>query len=100
LPPGTSKWNKIEHKMFSFITLNWRGKPLVSHEVIVQLIAATKTKMGLRVKCALDATPYPPGIKITDAEVAKLKIRRHDFHGDWNYALFPTHLSTPETVVL
>lgn len=89
LPPGTSKWNKIEHKMFSFITMNWRGKPLVSHEVIVQLIAATKTKMGLRVQCALDTTQYPAGIKVADADMAKLNLRRSDFHGEWNYTIAP-----------
>ena len=94
LPPGTSKWNKIEHKMFSFITMNWRGKPLVSHEVIVQLIAATKTKMGLRVECALDTTTYPAGIKVADADMAKINLRRNDFHGEWNYSIAPV---TPNT---
>lgn len=89
LPPGTSKWNKIEHRLFSFITQNWRGKPLVSHEVIVNLIAATTTKGGLRVHCELDANPYPAGIKISDEQLRQLNIVRDDFHGEWNYAICP-----------
>ena len=89
-PPGTSKWNKIEHRLFSFITQNWRGKPLVSHEVIVSLIAATSTESGLRVHAELDTAEYPKGIKVTDAELAKVKIQRHEFHGDWNYTILPS----------
>lgn len=89
LPPGTSKWNKIEHRLFSFITQNWRGKPLVSHEVIVQLIAATTTKTGLRVHSQLDTNRYPKGIKVTDEQLAQVRLRRHDFHGEWNYTIAP-----------
>lgn len=89
-PPGTSKWNKIEHRLFSFITQNWRGKPLVSHEVIVNLIAATSTKSGLQVHAELDTAEYPKGKKVTDAELAKVKIQRHEFHGDWNYTILPS----------
>jgi len=90
LPPGTSKWNKIEHKLFSFITQNWRGRPLVSYQAIVQLIAATTTKTGLTVRCELDPNSYPAGIKVTDAEMADIDITRHDFHGEWNYTIKPT----------
>ncbi len=86
-PPGTSKWNKIEHRLFSFITQNWRGKPLVSHQAIVNLIASTTTKTGLVVKAAIDTNEYPTSIKVTDAELAKLRLKPHDFHGEWNYAL-------------
>jgi transposase len=89
LPPGTSKWNKIEHRLFAFITKNWRGKPLVSHRTIVQLIGATTTEKGLAVRAELDTNIYPAGIKISDAEMAALAIQRHDFHGDWNYTLQP-----------
>ena len=91
LPPGTSKWNRIEHRLFSHITMNWRGKPLVSHEVIVKLIAATTTRTGLTVQAALDTDPYPKGIKITDADMQTLNIAPHDFHGDWNYTIHPRH---------
>jgi len=89
LPPGTSKWNKIEHRLFSFITQNWRGKPLISHQVIVQLIAATKTKAGLTVRCELDPNSYPAGIKVADAQLATINLQRHDFHGEWNYTISP-----------
>lgn len=89
-PPGTSKWNKIEHRLFSFITQNWRGKPLVSHEVIVNLIAATTTDSGLRVHAELDASEYPLRKKVSDAELSAVKIRRHHFHGDWNYTILPS----------
>jgi hypothetical protein len=89
LPPGTSKWNKIEHRLFSFITMNWRGKPLVTHQAIVQLIAATTTRTGLEVRCELDPTAYPDGVKISDEEFNALNITRHDFHGDWNYTVTP-----------
>jgi hypothetical protein len=86
-PPGTSKWNKIEHRMFCHITKNWRGKPLVSRAVIVSLIGSTKTKAGLRIKAELDSNAYQTGIKVTDEELATVKIRRHKFHGDWNYTI-------------
>ncbi|WP_393073308.1 ISAzo13 family transposase [Streptomyces sp. LN704] len=91
LPPGTSKWNRIEHRLFSHITMNWRGRPLTSHEVIVESIAATTTKTGLTVHAELDTNPYPTGIQITDDEIAALPITRHRFHGDWNYTLHPQH---------
>jgi Rhodopirellula transposase DDE domain len=87
LAPGTSKWNRIEHRLFSHITMNWRGKPLVSHEVIVNLIAATTSRTGLTVQAALDTDPYPEAIKITDAQMKILNITPHDFHGDWNYTV-------------
>jgi len=89
LPPGTSKWNKIEHRLFSFITQNWRGRPLVSHQVIVELIAATRTKAGLTVRSEIDPNLYPAGVKVTDHEMATINIRRHDFHGEWNYTIAP-----------
>ncbi|MFE1290617.1 ISAzo13 family transposase [Streptomyces sp. NPDC058751] len=89
LPPGTSKWNKIEHQLFSHITMNWRGRPLTSHEVILESIAATTTRTGLRVKAELDTNTYPTGIGVGDAEMAALPLTRHAFHGDWNYALHP-----------
>ena len=94
LPPGTSKWNKIEHRLFSHISMNWRGRPLTSHEVIVQTIAATTTSTGLTVRAELDETPYPKGIKIPDDEMDALTtsgtLTRHEFHGEWNYTLHPT----------
>jgi Rhodopirellula transposase DDE domain len=93
LPPGTSKWNKIEHRLFSFITGNWRGKPLVSHQVIVELIAATTTKAGLKVSCQLDPNSYPAGIKVSDAELQAVYLIRHDFHGEWNYTIRPKGLA-------
>jgi len=89
LPPGTSKWNKIEHRLFAFITKNWRGKPLVSHRTIVQLIGATTTGKGLTVRAELDINTYPAGIKVSNDQMAALAIQRHDFHGDWNYTLQP-----------
>jgi hypothetical protein len=88
-PPGTSKWNKIEHRLFSAISMNWRGKPLISHEVIVSLIQATTNRKGLKVRAALDTKSYPTGIKVTDAEMAALNLHREDFHGEWNYTLKP-----------
>lgn len=88
-PPGTSKWNKIEHRLFSFITMNWRGRPLTSYEVIVSLIARTTTKHGLRVVAELDGTLFPKGIAATEQAVAALSLKRHSFHGDWNYVLSP-----------
>jgi len=89
LPPGTSKWNKIEHRLFSFITQNWRGRPLVTHEVIVQLIAATTHAGGLKVQAALDTNTYPTGIAVTDAVMQQLNIERDSYHGEWNYTLVP-----------
>lgn len=86
-PPGTSKWNKIEHRMFSYITINWRGKPLTSLAVIVSLIAGTKTRQGLRIRCELDERTYPKGRVVTDEELASVDLRRDAFHGDWNYAI-------------
>ncbi|MEU9154196.1 ISAzo13 family transposase [Streptomyces sp. NPDC048417] len=94
LPPGTSKWNKIEHRLFSHITMNWRGRPLTSHEVIVQSIAATTTHTGLSVHAELDTNTYPTGVQIGDAEMAALPLTRHTFHGDWNYALHPQRCPT------
>ena len=88
-PPGTSKWNRIEHRLFSHISMNWRGRPLTSHEVIVETIAATTTRTGLTVRAQLDTGSYPAGIKISDQQMAALPITRHDFHGDWNYCLHP-----------
>jgi hypothetical protein len=89
LPPGTSKWNKIEHRLFSHISQNWRGKPLVSHETIVQLIRSTTTKKGLRVRSSLDVGQYPVGRKVTDEEFAQINLHREEFHGDWNYVVRP-----------
>jgi Rhodopirellula transposase. len=89
LPPGTSKWNKIEHRLFSYISQNWRARPLVSYRVIVDLIAATTTKTGLTVRCEIDQNLYPKGIAVSDAEMAALNITRHDFHGEWNYTIAP-----------
>jgi hypothetical protein len=86
-PPGTSKWNKIEHRLFSFITMNWRGRPLISHEVIVNLIASTKTRSGLTVRAELDTAEYPKGLVISDEELDTVKIERNEFHGDWNYRI-------------
>jgi transposase len=88
-PPGTSKWNKVEHRLFSHITMNWRGRPLTSHEVIVQTIAATTTGTGLRVHAELDTSTYDTGIKISDRQMEALPLSRHDWHGDWNYTLRP-----------
>ena len=89
LPPGTSKWNRIEHRLFAFITQNWRGKPLLTHQVIVQLIASTTTQTGLTVQCRLDQNAYDKGIKVSDAEMAKLNITPANFHGEWNYTIAP-----------
>ena len=89
LPPGTSKWNRIEHRLFAYISQNWRGKPLVSYQVIVQLIGATTTQTGLTVRCEIDANRYPKGIKVTAAEMATLAIKRDPFHGEWNYTISP-----------
>ena len=89
LPPGTSKWNRIEHRLFSQITMNWRGRPLITHQVIVDLISNTTTATGLTVHCVLDTGKYPTGIKYTAKAVDALPITRHDFHGDWNYTMRP-----------
>jgi len=88
-PPGTSKWNKIEHRLFSFISKNWRGKPLTSLQVIVSLIAATTTATGLKVHSELDTASYQPGIKVSDKDVSEINLRRDKFHGDWNYEVHP-----------
>jgi transposase len=95
LPPGTSKWNKIEHRLFSHITMNWRGTPLTSHQVVVNLIGAVTTTTGLRVHAELDEREYPTGIRISDAEMDALPIHRHDWHGEWNYTMHPD--DTPDT---
>jgi len=88
-PPGTSKWNKIEHRLFCHITQNWRGKPLVSHEVIINLIANTTTKTGLTIRAELDTNIYETGIKVTDAELATVRLQKAQFHGEWNYTIAP-----------
>lgn len=88
-PPGTSKWNKIEHRLFSYISMNWRGKPLISHEVIVSLIAATTTRKGLKVQAQLDTNLYPTGIKVTKEEFEAIRLERDEFHGEWNYTITP-----------
>lgn len=88
-PPGASKWNKIEHRMFSHITHNWRGRPLVSHDVIISLIANTTTRTGLKIRAELDSSAYPTGIKVSNEELASLKLETDDFHGEWNYVLLP-----------
>jgi hypothetical protein len=89
-PPGTSKWNAIEHRLLSFIGINWRGKPLESLEVIISLIAATTTSTGLKVYAELDERTYPKGIAVTDEELAAVNLNRHDFHGEWNYTVNPS----------
>ncbi len=91
-PPGTSKWNKIEHRLFSFITMNWRGKPLHTYQTVVNLIAATTTATGLEVQCELDSRSYAKGRKVSDAEMETVKIRPHRFHGEWNYTIEPRSL--------
>ncbi len=94
-PPGTSKWNKVEHRLFSHITLNWRGRPLTSHEVIVNSIAATTTRTGLTVRAELDPGSYPTGTEISDAQMAAVPLARHRFHGDWNYTIHPRPAPPP-----
>ncbi len=89
LPPGTSKWNKIEHRLFSFITRNWRGRPLLSHATIVNLIASTRTHTGLRVRCELDQQPYPPKTVVTDQQMQSIDLTPDNFHGEWNYTIRP-----------
>ena len=92
-PPGTSKWNKIEHRLFSFITSNWRGEPLRDYETIVNLIARTTTAKGLKVTCRLDRRKYPTGRKVTDEEMEHINVERNKFHGDWNYVIKPKTLA-------
>jgi hypothetical protein len=89
-PPGTSKWNKVEHRLFSFISSNWRGEPLRDYETIVNLIARTTTAKGLHVTCRLDRRKYPVGRKVTDADIARVHLKRNTFHGDWNYSIHPS----------
>jgi hypothetical protein len=89
LPPGTSKWNNIEHRLFSHISMNWRGRPLTSHEVVVELIAATTSKTGLRVHAARDQGVYPTNVQVSEANMAAIGLLPHDLHGDWNYTLDP-----------
>src|SRR5512142_2984184 len=88
-PPGTSKWNKIEHRMFCHITENWRGRPLVSHEVVVNLIGSTRTRMGLRIQAELDTTSYETGVKVTNKEMEAVRLTKDKFHGEWNYTILP-----------
>jgi hypothetical protein len=97
LPPGTSKWNKIEHRLFSFITMNWRGRPLISHEVILKLIGATTTRTGLRVVAELDKGAYPTKVKVSDADFAALRLTPHAFHGEWNYTIAPSPTKLPSS---
>jgi hypothetical protein len=89
LPPGTSKWNKIEHRMFSHISMNWRGRPLVSYEAIVQLIGNTTSRRGLTIRCELDQGEYKLGRKVSDEELEAVNIERYEFHGEWNYTIWP-----------
>ncbi len=96
LPPGTSKWNKIEHRLFSHISMNWRGRPLVSHEVVVKLIGATMTKTGLKVKAKLDKRKYPLKVKVSDEDMQSLNIEPHKFHGEWNYTIKPRNINKPK----
>jgi hypothetical protein len=90
LPAGHLQWNKIEHRLFSHIWTNWRGRPLVSHQAIVELIGATTTRSGLEVRAALDNGAYPLGVRVSDRELAAVPLRRHDWHGEWNYTVLPT----------
>jgi Rhodopirellula transposase DDE domain len=92
LPPGTSKWNKIEHRLFSFITMNWRATPLVSYRVIIDLISATTTDTGLTVRCELDPASYPKGIAVSNADLAAINLTRAEFHGEWNYTISPLQI--------
>lgn len=93
-PPGTSKWNRIEHRLFSHTSMNWRGRPLVSHDVVVDLIAPTTTRSGLSVRAERDPGCYPTGIKVTDAELAAVPSDDHSFHGEWNYTYNGTRLKS------
>jgi len=88
-PPGTSKWNKIEHRLFSFISLNWRGEPLINYETIINLIGGTRTRTGLKVKAVLDTNEYETGIKVSDDQLEEIQIRRHKIHPAWNYTISP-----------
>ena len=88
-PPGTSKWNKIEHRLFSFISLNWRGEPLINYETIINLIGGTKTRTGLKVKAVLDTNEYETGIKVSDEQLDEIQLRRHKVHPAWNYTISP-----------
>jgi hypothetical protein len=88
-PPGTSKWNTIEHRLFSFISQNWRGQPLITHATIVTLIAHTRTATGLTVRCLLDQRRYPKEVKVTDDQMATIRLRPHPVHGEWNYSIRP-----------
>ena len=88
-PPGTSKWNKIEHRLFSHLAMNWRGTPLVSLAAIVSLMASTHSRSGLRVRSELDRRRYPDGVTVTDAQMATVRLTRHEFHGDWNDTIYP-----------
>jgi hypothetical protein len=99
LPPGTSKWNTIEHRLFSFVSQNWRATPLVGYQTIVQLIAATTAQTGLSVHCELDAASYPSGITISDAEMDKINLTRADFHGEWNYTIAPSSTSNRAVIL-
>ena len=98
-PPGTSKWNKIEHRLFSHIAMNWRGTPLVDLATIVSLIGSTHSRAGLRVRSELDRGAYPSGITITDAQLATVHLERHRFHGDWNYTIHPATRMPDQSVV-
>lgn len=89
-PPGTSKRNKIEHRMFCHITQNWRGRPLGSHEVIINLIANTTTQTGLKIRAALDTGSYPTGLKVSDEQIAAIELKPASLHGEWNYTILPT----------
>jgi len=95
-PPGTSKWNKVEHRLFSFISMNWRGRPLTDYQVVVETIAATTTETGLTVAAVLDPTTYPTGIRISDTQMTAVPVQRYAFHGEWNYVIHPGPI--PETV--
>jgi hypothetical protein len=97
LPPGTSKWNRIEHRLFSAISMNWRGRPLTSHEVIVELIGATTSQTGLRVHAELDQGTYPLGVRVRDEQLAAVPLVRYGFHGEWNYTLHPAADKPPPT---
>ena len=88
-PPGTSKWNKIEHRLFSFISLNWKGRPLVNYETMINLIGATKTRTGLSVSAELDTNYYETGIKVSKSEFKDIRLRRHQLHPEWNYTITP-----------
>jgi hypothetical protein len=89
-PPGTSKWNKVEHRLFSFISSNWRGEPLRDYETIVNLISRTTTAKGLQVTCRLDRRKYPTGRKVTDEEIGRVNLQQNKFHGEWNYTIHPS----------